>query len=156
VTFRTLLRRIQRTHFGSVRAFAKALKIAPSHLSRAMGRQGQPFDVRACLRLAQVTGESPSEILRAAGKGDLVKLIEELYGAAPPVLTVPQRELLDAWNRLPEAARNAVLLITRQAAAGMSGPQGGTTEPGPAVPPTTHREPGFHMDPSLPAAVRSR
>jgi hypothetical protein len=154
VTFRTLLRRIQKTHFGTVRAFAKALKIAPSHLSRAMGAHGQPFDIRACLRLAQVTGESPTTILRAAGKGDLAKLIEELYGAPPPLLTVPQRELLEAWDRMPEPARQALFVLAREAG-GVAGPRGGTTEPTPNIPPTPNQGSGYHMDPSI-SAARSR
>jgi hypothetical protein len=75
MAFKALLKRLQRKHhYPSVQAFAEALGIRDaSRLSR-----GKPFDVYWCLRLAQVTGEPPSVVLRAANKGAIATLIEAL------------------------------------------------------------------------------
>src|SRR5579885_1214122 len=86
--FKTLLNRIA-AGFPSHRALATALGVTPSRLSRAMtGTGGEfPFNVTNCLRLAQLSGESASEILRAAGKKDVADLIEALYGSPADTLS---------------------------------------------------------------------
>jgi hypothetical protein len=79
--FKVLLNRIVR-NFPSHGALAKALGVTPSRLSRALSGAGGdfPFNVVNCLRLAKLSGESPSQILRAAKKGEIADLIEGLYG----------------------------------------------------------------------------
>jgi transcriptional regulator with XRE-family HTH domain len=102
MTFPTLLRRLLKERYPSIREFARALKVDPSHLSRAMNRKSpQPFDVRGCLRLAEVTGEDPLMILRAAGKSeiaDLLERVEVLTKRAGRVLSPEQIVLADAYE----------------------------------------------------------
>ncbi len=115
MTFRILLRRLKKSHYASTSAFAKALNVDPSHLSRAMGPSGQPFDVRGCLRLAKVTGTDPGTTLRAAGKGEIAELIEALYGT-PTVAPPPdQQELLRAYQAIAPHARQSLIVLARAA-----------------------------------------
>jgi len=104
MSFKTLLRRLRKP-YGSVKAFADALGIEPSRVSRAT-----PFDVRGCLKLAQLTGENPSVVLRAAGKGDIATLIEQQYGAPAPKPGLDERELAEALHAIPEARTRRLLV----------------------------------------------
>ena len=113
-SFATLLRRL-RKRYPSVRAFARALDVDPSHLSRAMGPHSQPFDVRGCLRLARVTAENPSVILRAAGKQEIADLVEALYGPATKTLTPRQQALLDAVDDCTPSIQESLLKLAQGA-----------------------------------------
>ncbi len=115
-SFSALLRRC-RKHFPSVRAFARALEVEPSHLSRAMGRGAQPFDVRGCLRLAKVTGEHPGVVLRAGGKDEIAELIEQLYGAPAEVRLSPEeQQMLAAFRAIADPfVRRSMLEVARAA-----------------------------------------
>lgn len=109
--FKALLNRLS-SGFASRDAFAKALGINSSRLSRAMNTGDFPFNVSNCLRLAKISGESPTAILRAAGKGDVADLIEALYGKdRTRLLTPSERELLDAWHRMSPRAQEALQSI---------------------------------------------
>lgn len=150
MTFRALLKRL-RKHYPTVRAFAAALEMDPSHLSRAMGEGGQPFDIRGCLRLAQVTGENPTVVLRAAGKADIATLVEELYGPSHALLTPEQQQLLRSMDAIQDpVVRQSIVTVARAAATasatGSSGSEGGETGGGSGTPPPTSKEPKFHMD----------
>jgi len=120
--FARLLRRIYDKHratFPTIRAFAKAVQIDETQMSRAMGQTGQPFDVRRCLRLASVTGENASVILRAADKGDIADAIERLYGTTTGiVLRDDQQQLLLGYMAIPTPLRDAVLVLVQQMARG--------------------------------------
>lgn len=114
----TLLRQLQQQHFPSAHAFAKALGVRQSHLSRAMRlRRPQPFDVLGCLKLAEVTGEDPIRILRAAGKGAVADKLERLAlplrktGASPA-----KQELLDVIDYLTEDQIRHVTAVLRHIA----------------------------------------
>jgi hypothetical protein len=103
--FSELLNRAVAT-FPNRSAFAKAMGLNASRLSRALNTGDFPFNVANCLRLAQVSGESPSVVLRAAGKGDIADLIEALYGRdRNELLSAEERALLDQWRRLDPNAR---------------------------------------------------
>lgn len=117
--FRQLLKRLQKKHYPSVRAFADALETDASRLSR-----GLPFDVRGCLRLALLTGEPPSSVLRAAGKGDVAALIERLYGSSPPLLTADEQRMLRAMTHIRHASDRQALITIAEALA--QWPSGGT------------------------------
>ncbi len=123
--FRQLLKRLQKKHrYPSVRAFAQALGIADaSRLSR-----GSPFDVKGCLRLALVTGEPPSVVLRAAGKADIAAMIEQLYGTSPPQLTAEQQQLLQALDAITDPATRAALIQMARAAV-LAAPAPGSANP---------------------------
>ena len=72
--------------FGSQTALGNAIGLSPTRISRVLKGDGCSLEVISCLRLAEVTGESPTVILRAAGKWDVAELIERLYGKPRPVL----------------------------------------------------------------------
>lgn len=119
MNFAALLRRL-RKKYSSIRAFAEALGIDPSHLSRAMRRGAQPFDIRGCLRVARVTGEDPGLVLRAGGKEEIAVLIEELYGPAAAVRLGPeQRLLLEAHDQIQDAWTRRALLEVARGCAGL-------------------------------------
>jgi hypothetical protein len=147
MTFKSLLKRLQKKHYPSVRAMAHALGIEDaSRISR-----GQPFNVFWCLRLAQVTGENPTVILRAADKGDVAMLIESLYGSSQPLLTPEEQMLLEAFHALPRPeSRQALIQLARDAAFGTGGrgTGGGTNDPG-SMPPPTDKGPEYKMAPHL-------
>lgn len=120
-TFRELLEGFVDV-FGSQTALGRAIGVSPSRLSRVI-RGEHSLEVINCLRLAAVTGTSPSVLLRAAGKSDIADLVERLYGrsrpTAPPPLTASQREVLDLWDRIP-SERLAPLLFTMKVYAAAS------------------------------------
>ena len=98
-SFAALLRKLKK-QYPTVKAFAQALDVDPSHVSRAMNDDALPFDVRGCLRLALVTGENPGMVLRIAGKGEIAGLIEQLYGAPTKRLSSRELELLKVFHRI--------------------------------------------------------
>jgi transcriptional regulator with XRE-family HTH domain len=98
--------------YGSLRALATRLGMSPSRFSRlARGGEGNSLEVVNCLRLAELTGESASRILRLAGKADVADLIERLYGptAIGPSSNKEIEQLLDAWTDLLPGTRDALL-----------------------------------------------
>jgi hypothetical protein len=94
--FKELLSRVAR-RFESKKALADALQMDSSRLSRAINTGDFPFNVENCLRLAQVSGEPASAVLRAAGKGDIAELIESLYGPEKAVSEPLVLRLLRHW-----------------------------------------------------------
>lgn len=104
------------SRFASKKALADAVGVSQGRLSRALkGDDNYSFNVENCLRLADVSGEPASEILRAAGKADVADLLERLYGGArPATLPAEERELLTRWRFLsPDAKENLKGLIWR-------------------------------------------
>ena len=135
MTFKSFLKKVQKTHhYPSIRAFAAALGIDPTRISR-----GTPFDLRRCLLLAQVTGENPSTVLKAAGKGELAALIEALYTTPPERLGAEETELLTAFRAIPDAeARQSVITVVQYVATSFgsgSGQPSGPHSPGSTMPP---------------------
>jgi hypothetical protein len=95
--FKELLNRIAET-FPSRQALARAIGINASRLSRALnGSDKFPFNATNCLRLAKLSGEPASAVLRAAGKGEIADLIESLYGPEKPVTDTAVQDLLTHW-----------------------------------------------------------
>jgi hypothetical protein len=100
-SFKDLLNRIAEK-FETQKAMAEALDIDASRLTRALKKGDFPFNVENCLRLAKLSGESPSAILRAADKAEIADLIESLYGRdRTRLLTPAEREVLDRFATLP-------------------------------------------------------
>lgn len=127
-TFSALLRRILKKQYRSNKAFAAALKIDASHLSRAMAPGGQPFNIEGCLHLARVTNTPPSTVLRAAGKGPVATLIEALYGPARELSASEQQLLRDYAavkdEQLLHAVRTLLEVGAKQASRGGRKPGG--------------------------------
>ncbi|HKB36835.1 MAG TPA: hypothetical protein VKD72_10290 [Gemmataceae bacterium] len=91
-----------------------------------MGSNSRPFDIKGLFKLARVTGEHPSNVLRAAGKGDLADLIEEHFGEPRPMPPLPTyspslKIAIQLWERIeahgPEGQRllNIVTDLLREA-----------------------------------------
>jgi hypothetical protein len=133
MTFKTLLNRLQK-RYSTVRGFAKALGCAPERISR-----GTPWDVYWCLRLAQVTGENPSVVLRAANKGEIATMIETLYGSGKVLLRPDQQIMLDALDAIQSPYYRQLAIDMTRGLAGLPGTaQGGSSTEGgsgPAIPP---------------------
>jgi len=95
--------------FPSKKAFARALGITAGRLSRVLGGE-HSLDVANCLTLARLTGESPSLVLRVAGKGDIADAIEALYGPSAISVSPKDRGVLETWNALSPRAREGLWL----------------------------------------------
>jgi transcriptional regulator with XRE-family HTH domain len=79
--FRELLRELVTQFGGTKQDLAKAIGITASTLSHFLRDHSTHVpSTEVCLRLAAVTGASASKVLRAAGKGDVADLIEDLFG----------------------------------------------------------------------------
>jgi hypothetical protein len=105
--------------FGTQREYAQALGISEARLNRILNRKsgGYVLNVANCLRFAALSGERASEVLRAAGKGDVAELIEQLYGPGQESLTKGQRDVLRLFEAIDDApTRHAVLLMIRRLA----------------------------------------
>ena len=89
---------------GTRHALGKLLGMSGSRVGRAIDGQ-YTFNIENCLRLADVMRESPTRILRAAGKIEIANLIERLYGKTTPLLSDADQQLLDLWNALPARRR---------------------------------------------------
>jgi plasmid maintenance system antidote protein VapI len=106
--FRDLLEAAAK-RYPTKRAFARAIGITAGRLSRVLGGE-HSFDVGNCLTLAKLTGESPSRVLRVAGKSDIADAIEALYGPGAVTVSPKERQILDVWNALTERARQGLSL----------------------------------------------
>jgi len=116
-SFRALLRQLSK-RYDTLQAFADALGIAPSRLTRSMSPRGLPFDINGCLKLAKAMGLPPDQVLRAAGKARTADLIRELYGDDPALarLSDDARELAQLYMAIhPQFAdiQRAVLNLLR-------------------------------------------
>jgi len=89
-SFAALLMRLS-LKYPTRKAFARAVGVNPTRLSRAINGDPVMFNVLHCLRLARVTGEPPGVVLRAAGKHEIADLLDELYATQHEVA-----RLLDA------------------------------------------------------------
>lgn len=109
VTFQQWIEKLiaERFHTNTAMATAMGLSLTPFMRGVATGT----FNVVNLLKLAKVTDENPSEVLRMAGKGDVAELIESLYGATE--LSPKEREHLRRWRLLDDATRNAIGILMR-------------------------------------------
>jgi transcriptional regulator with XRE-family HTH domain len=115
-----LLRSI-RDRFPSQLAFAQAIGVSSSRAGRVMKGQDS-LNALSCLRLAAAAGEPPSRILRAANKGELADLLEQLYGRQAAAIPDTVRRTVAQLHGLARADRAAVEhLIARLATREPSG-----------------------------------
>lgn len=106
--FRDLLEAAAKA-YPTKKAFARAIGITPGRLSRVLGGE-HSLDVGNCLTLARLTGESPSRVLRVAGKVDIAEAIEAVYGPSAKSVSPKEREILEIWNALTQRAREGLWL----------------------------------------------
>jgi transcriptional regulator with XRE-family HTH domain len=99
-SFKDLLRKAAQ-QFRTQAEFAEALGISLARLNRALNKSEHALNPVNCLRLARITGDPPSVVLRAGGKADLAELIEQLYGRSE--FTSEQKDLIELWSRVDDA-----------------------------------------------------
>jgi hypothetical protein len=123
--FRRLLHEMVTQYGGTKQDLAYAVGITPSRLSHLLaGRAPSVPSTEVCLRLAVVTRTAPSKVLRAAGKGHVADLIEDLYGAAAarrPLFGVlnlkpHEQKYVEAVRALEPREQRAFLFIVQRAA----------------------------------------
>lgn len=117
--FPQFLRALVRRYGGTDQSFASAAEITESQLSHWKHGRGTP-GLESCLRIAKASGENASQVLRAAGHGELADLVEHLYGPAAerratfhrdrPV-TGAEQALLDRWRLLTPHDRQTILRL---------------------------------------------
>lgn len=79
--------------YGTSHAVAELIGMSASAFSRGTHNEAT-LSVDNLLKLAEGTGESPTEVLRLAGKGELADRIERLYGPPRAPLSAQARALL--------------------------------------------------------------
>ncbi len=78
---------------GVAGRLAAAIDLSESAFSRGLTKGTLGID--SLLRLAAVTGESASLVLRRAGKPDIAHWIEAVYGPPKPTLPAPIQTVVD-------------------------------------------------------------
>lgn len=106
--------------------FARLVGIHPTRLSRLLrgGPRGGP-DLRICLKIASISGASPTRLLHAAGLDAEADLIESLYGPAAlrrqqfldatGRLGLSEQRLIQVWRRLSPGDRRTLLHMMERA-----------------------------------------
>ncbi|HEX8030327.1 MAG TPA: helix-turn-helix transcriptional regulator [Vicinamibacterales bacterium] len=103
--------------FATQKEFAEAIGINPTRYSKMARGDAYTLNVRNCLSLAGILKRAPTEVLRAAGKGDIADLLDQLYGVqqyAPLPGGTQGRELAAEWARMSPEQRGIVLTVIRQ------------------------------------------
>lgn len=93
--------------YGTADAIAVMIGLTPSAFSRGVNKAGT-LSVDKLLLLAEGVGESPSRVLRLAGKGETAALIERLYGVPARPMS-PDDEILYALD--PASKHQLVKLV---------------------------------------------
>lgn len=96
--------------YGSRDSLGKQIGMSGSRVGRAIDGQ-YSFNILNCLRLASATGESPSVVLRAAGKNEVAVLIEEMYGKERAALAPADAQHLQQWHALSPEKRAAITTL---------------------------------------------
>jgi transcriptional regulator with XRE-family HTH domain len=107
-----------RKRYGNLSKLGTAIGVSASRMSRLAKGSGS-LEVVNCLRLADVTGASPTHVLRAAGKAEISALIEKVYRtegreATMPVLPPDEQQLIDLYRSLREPSHRAAAIESVQ------------------------------------------
>jgi hypothetical protein len=94
--------------FDGYQGIADAVGISFSALLRGMKHQ-HVLSVETLLRLADVIGQRPDVVLRAAGRADVADLLTRLYGRPARPLDQVDRQLV----ALPTAKKRAALALAK-------------------------------------------
>jgi plasmid maintenance system antidote protein VapI len=95
------------TRLGSQRAVARGIGLTESRFGRVLSGE-HSLSVESCLRFSQLTGESPSRVLRAAGKASVADLIEELYVVDGERVSQSENAMLGRFRNLTAKAQQTV------------------------------------------------
>jgi hypothetical protein len=110
LTFKEWIQRWIDERYKNPTAFAKALGMQLTPFKR--GWAAGTFNVVNLLKLARITGEHPSTVLRMARKKTEADLIEEMYGPGRETLTLDQREFLRLFDAIQDQATRHALRVT--------------------------------------------
>jgi len=100
---------------GSQTALEARLGLHASRSGRELVAAGDAFDLSSCLQLAELLGESPTDVLRAAGKDRDADLLLRLFGQPPAPAPLPPDDAaaLRFFQSLEPAVRKAMLTLLR-------------------------------------------
>lgn len=108
--------RVSAARLGSQTALADELGVSATSVSRWIKGAGRP-ELIYCLRIAQISGISAADVLKAAGWTSQLALIEACFGTArpEPEMSIPERamELLNTFAKLTERDRQAVIQLAK-------------------------------------------
>lgn len=107
MTLATLVARA-RPAFGTYSAIAHAVGVSPSALLRGMKGEAA-LGAEALIKLAEVIGESPDAVLRAAGKRETADRLVRLYDTPPKPLSDVDRALV----ALSPAKKRGLLAVVK-------------------------------------------
>lgn len=93
----------RRASYGTLQALAVTMDISFSGFLR--GVKKGTLSVENLLKLAEVLGEEPASVFRAADQTDLADQFDRLYGKTVNPMTEQERELIDTWRGLSPSAR---------------------------------------------------
>lgn len=121
-----LLKTLQalRQQAGSDLQLAKDIGLSHSgHVPKLLAEKGTTPSVGTCLHIASAAGVHPSDVLRAAGHGRVVPVLESAYRQAPPTIHHDSytQSLLEVVGMLTDLEREevrnfAAFVVTRREA----------------------------------------
>lgn len=116
--------------YGLKKTVAERIGIDAAHYTKVYKGEAYALNIENCLQLARLIARRPSDVLRAAGKGDLADLLDATYGETryePIPGGAKGAELLRRWAEFDDEQRDALLTVLR----GM--PKQPTEAPAPAA-----------------------
>jgi hypothetical protein len=96
------------TSFGTLQNLARLMRVTFSGFLR--GVKSGTLSAENCLRLAEVLGEEPAAVFRAAHKPELADQFERLYGKVANPMSAAELEILALWRTLTPRAREGLRL----------------------------------------------
>lgn len=99
---------------------ARGIGLTEGRLGRVLSGE-HSLSVESCLRFAQLSGESPSRVLRAAGKGEIASLIEKLYNVSDKALSPTESAMLAHFRALAPRSQQTVRDLLKALAAKQAG-----------------------------------
>lgn len=94
--------------FGTKTALAERLGLSLERLIKVMKDPKESLGVLNCLKLAQVSGLPPSQILIMAGKKDVADLLDSVYGRTAERPTNPEALATQWWPEMTPKAKDAL------------------------------------------------
>jgi hypothetical protein len=97
--------------YGTIQDLAVSMKLSYSGLLR--GVKKGTLDDQNILRLAELIGEAPANVFRAANRLEIADQFDRLYGPGIKPPSLMERKVLDAWSALTEEARDSAWVMLK-------------------------------------------
>lgn len=110
MTFQAWVDALVESRYGG-RAFRLAEAVGLHQSSFSRGAAKGTLSVESLLKLAQVTGEPPGDVLRLAGKDDVADLLDDLYGTTGATVSRTERRVIQAYRVRGEFFRPSPALL---------------------------------------------